>query len=34
MAAQKCKKGLLAEIFSILEHLLTQNPTNQGSQLS
>ena len=34
MAAQKRKKELLAEIFCIFECLLTQNPTNQDSQLS
>ena len=33
MAAQNAKK-LLTEDFSIFEHLLTQNPTNQDSQLS
>ena len=27
------KKKLLAEIFCIFECLLTQNPTNQGSQV-
>ena len=32
MAVQKCKKKLLVEIFSIFEHLLTQNPANQDSQ--
>ena len=26
------QKKLLVEIFSIFEHLLTQNPTNQDSQ--
>ena len=25
------KKTLLAEVFCIFQHLLTQNPTNQGS---
>ena len=37
MAAQKRKKKkkkLLAEIFCIYEHLLTQNPTNQDLQFS
>ena len=34
MAAQNYKKKLLREIFGIFEHLLTQNPTNQDSQLS
>ena len=34
MAAQKCTKNLLAEIFDDFECLLTQNPTNQDSQLS
>ena len=34
MAAQNFKKKLLTEIFSIFEHLLAQNPTNQDSQLS
>ena len=35
MAAQKeKKKTLLGEIFSILECLLTQNPTNQDSQVT
>ena len=33
MAAQKRKKELLAEFFRIFEHLLTQNQTNQDSQL-
>ena len=31
---QQQQKNLLAEIFCIFECLLTQNPTNQGSQLS
>ena len=31
---QTRKKKLLTEIFGIFEHLLTQNPTNQDSQLS
>ena len=34
MAAQKCTKNLLAEIFDDFECLLTQNPTNQDWQLS
>ena len=35
MVAQKWKKkNLLAKIFCIFQHLLTQNPTNQGSSLS
>ena len=34
MAAQKHKEKLFAEIFYIFERLLTQNPTNQDSQLS
>ena len=34
MAAQKQKKKLLTEIFGIFYHLITQNPTNQDSQLS
>ena len=34
MAAQKWKNKLFAEMFCILECLLTQNPTNQDSQLS
>ena len=36
MAAQKRKKkkNLLTEIFGIFECLITQNPTNQDSQLS
>ena len=34
MAAQKEKKTLLEEIFCILECLLTQNPTNQDSQVT
>ena len=34
MAAQKRKKKLLTEIFGIFECLITQNPTNQDSQLS
>ena len=34
MVAQKCKNKLLVEIFGIFECLLTQNPTNQDSQLS
>ena len=34
MAAQKRKINLLAEFpLHIFEYLLTQNPTNQGSQL-
>ena len=33
MAVQKRKKKLLAEIFGIFEYILTQNPTNPGSQL-
>ena len=33
MAAQKHKK-LSSEIFDIFECLITQNPTNQDSQLS
>ena len=32
--AQKCKKKILTEIFDIFEHLLSQNPANQDSQLS
>ena len=31
---QKKKKKMLNEIFGIYERLLTQNPTNQDSQLS
>ena len=34
MAPQKRKKTFSAEIFRIFECLLTQNPTNQDSQLS
>ena len=34
MASQKCKRYSLAEFFCILECLLTQKQTNQGSQLS
>ena len=34
MAAQKTPKTLSTEMFCIFECLLTQNPTNQGSQLS
>ena len=35
MAAQEhTKKLLLTEIFTVFEHLLTQNPTNQDQQLS
>ena len=34
MAAQKYKRELFAEIFCIFERLLTQNLTNQDSQLS
>ena len=33
MGAQKWEK-MLTEIFGIFECLLTQNPTNQGSQFS
>ena len=33
MAAQKCKKNLLTEMFGIFECLVAQNPTNQDSQL-
>ena len=31
---KKQKQNLLAEMFCIFQHLLTQNPTNQGSPLS
>ena len=34
MVGQKYKENLLAEIFCIFECLLSQNLTNQGSQLS
>ena len=34
MVVQKRKKKLLTEIFGIFQCLLTQNPTNQDSQLS
>ena len=34
MVAQKREKKLLAEIFCIFECLLTQNRSNQDSQLS
>ena len=34
MVAEKWKKKLLVEIFGIFECILTQNPSNQDSQLS
>ena len=34
IAAQKDQKKLLTEIFSIFECLVTQNPSNQDSQLT
>ena len=34
MVAEKRKKKFLVEITCIFEHLLTQNQTNQDSQLS
>ena len=34
MAAQQKKKKKLVEVLGIFESLLTQNPTNQDSELS